>query len=75
LEILYLLVPIAALLAILIAAAFVWAIRSGQFEDLEGPAHRILMDDDDELIPDDARSQSAAPGESPSPSARPRREA
>ena len=30
---------------------FLWAIRSGQFEDLEGPAHRILMDDDDPLIP------------------------
>jgi len=25
---------------------FFWAIRSGQFDDLEGPAHRILMDDD-----------------------------
>jgi len=29
-----------------IAAAFVWAVRSGQFDDLEGPAHSILMDDD-----------------------------
>lgn len=28
-----------------------WAIRSGQFDDLEGPAHRILMDDDDPMIP------------------------
>jgi len=67
-EILYLLVPIAALLAVLIAVAFVWAIRSGQFEDLEGPAHRILMDDDDELIPRDARSQPADSGESPAQS-------
>lgn len=24
-----------------------WAIRSGQYEDLEGPAHRILWDDND----------------------------
>jgi len=31
--------------------AFVWAVRSGQFDDLEGPAHRILMDDDDPRIP------------------------
>ena len=30
---------------------FLWAIRSGQFEDMEGPAHRILMDDDDPRIP------------------------
>lgn len=28
-----------------------WAIKSGQFEDLEGPAQRILMDDDDPRIP------------------------
>jgi nitrogen fixation-related uncharacterized protein len=26
-------------------------VRSGQFEDMEGPAHRILMDDDDPKIP------------------------
>mgnify|MGYP000353695037 CR=1 FL=1 len=45
-EILYLLVPLAVLIAMLIAAALLWAVRSGQFDDLEGPAHRILMDDD-----------------------------
>jgi cbb3-type cytochrome oxidase maturation protein len=33
------------------AAGVLWAIRSGQFDDLEGPAQRILMDDDDPLIP------------------------
>jgi nitrogen fixation-related uncharacterized protein len=27
-----------------------WAVRSDQFDDLEGPAHRILMDDDDPMI-------------------------
>jgi cbb3-type cytochrome oxidase maturation protein len=33
------------------AVGVMWAIRSGQFDDLEGPAQRILMDDDDPLIP------------------------
>lgn len=33
------------------AIGVLWAIRSGQFDDLEGPAQRILMDDDDPLIP------------------------
>lgn len=33
------------------AAGVLWAIRTGQFDDLEGPAQRILMDDDDPLIP------------------------
>jgi cbb3-type cytochrome oxidase maturation protein len=46
-EVLYLLIPISLILVALIVAAFLWAIRSGQFEDLEGPAHRILHDDDE----------------------------
>jgi len=33
------------------AAGILWAIRSGQYDDLEGPAQRILMDDDDPMIP------------------------
>jgi cbb3-type cytochrome oxidase maturation protein len=46
-EILYLLVPLSIVLVAIIVAAFLWAIRSGQFDDLEGPAHSILMDDDE----------------------------
>ena len=34
----------------LAAAGVLWAIKSGQFDDLEGPAQRILMDDDDPMI-------------------------
>jgi len=45
-EILYLLVPLAMLLVAAIVVVFFWAVRSGQFDDLEGPAHRIIMDDD-----------------------------
>ncbi|MBI4195714.1 MAG: cbb3-type cytochrome oxidase assembly protein CcoS [Betaproteobacteria bacterium] len=45
-EILYLLVPLSVVLVFIIGAVFWWALRSGQFEDLEGPRHRILMDDD-----------------------------
>ena len=33
------------------AAGVLWAIKSGQYDDLEGPAQRILMDDDDPMIP------------------------
>lgn len=43
-EILYLLIPVALILVVVIAGAFLWAIRSGQFDDMEGPAHSILMD-------------------------------
>ncbi|MFO1302250.1 MAG: cbb3-type cytochrome oxidase assembly protein CcoS [Burkholderiales bacterium] len=45
-EILFLLIPLAIVLAFLIGAAFVWSVRSGQFDDLDGPAHRVLADDD-----------------------------
>ncbi|MEN8107030.1 MAG: cbb3-type cytochrome oxidase assembly protein CcoS [Pseudomonadota bacterium] len=45
-EIIYLLIPLSLVLIGVIVWAFFWAVRSGQFDDLEGPAHRILMDDD-----------------------------
>ena len=46
-DILYLLIPLSLVLVFAIGAIFWWALRSGQFEDMEGPAPRILMDDDD----------------------------
>lgn len=36
---------------LLIILGVFWSIKSGQFDDLEGPAERILMDDDDPLLP------------------------
>jgi cbb3-type cytochrome oxidase maturation protein len=50
-DILYLLIPLAVVIMIVAVAAFMWAVKSGQYEDLEGPAYRILMDDDDPRIP------------------------
>ena len=49
-EIIYLLIPLSLVLIGVIIWAFFWAVRSGQFDDLEGPAHRILMDDDDPVV-------------------------
>ncbi len=40
------LIPIALLLGALGLAGFIWAIRSGQFDDPDGAAARILLDDD-----------------------------
>jgi cbb3-type cytochrome oxidase maturation protein len=45
-EIIYLLIPLSIVLLGIIIWLFIWAIGSGQFDDLEGPAHRILMDDE-----------------------------
>ena len=51
-EILYLLIPVSILLLAVGVWVFIWAVRNGQFEDLEGPAYRIIMDDDDDpMIP------------------------
>lgn len=41
------LIPAALFLALCALGAFLWALKSGQFEDLDGAANRILFDDDD----------------------------
>ena len=45
-EILYILIPLSVVLVFLIGAVFVWSVKNGQFDDLEGPAHRVIADDD-----------------------------
>lgn len=46
---LYFLIPVSVVLVILIVAIFLWAVRSGQFDDLEGPAHSILFEEEDKV--------------------------
>jgi cbb3-type cytochrome oxidase maturation protein len=43
---LIMLIPISVVVVGLIVVLLWWAARSGQFDDMEGPAHAILMDDD-----------------------------
>lgn len=43
-SILFVLIPLALLLATAAVAAFLWAVSHGEFEDLESPAMRVLMD-------------------------------
>ncbi|MEZ5920554.1 MAG: cbb3-type cytochrome oxidase assembly protein CcoS [Parvularculaceae bacterium] len=40
------LIPIALFMGGIGLAAFMWSLKSGQYEDLDGAAHRILLDDD-----------------------------
>jgi len=40
------LVPLALVLGAAALGAFIWALRSGQYDDLEGAAQRVLFDDD-----------------------------
>jgi len=50
-NILFILIPLGMIFLGAAIWAFLWAVKSGQFEDMEGPAHRILLDDDDPRIP------------------------
>ncbi|WP_114649860.1 cbb3-type cytochrome oxidase assembly protein CcoS [Pseudothauera hydrothermalis] len=50
---LYILIPLSVVLVFVIGAIFWWSVRSGQFDDLEGPAYRLLMDDRDPPVAKD----------------------
>ena len=41
------LIPVSLGLGLLGLGAFLWTLRSGQYDDLEGAAHRMLLDEDD----------------------------
>lgn len=43
-----LLIPIALLMGACGLVAFLWAMRSGQYDDMDGAAHRVLIDDEEE---------------------------
>jgi cbb3-type cytochrome oxidase maturation protein len=47
-NIIFVLIPLALMLLVVAIAAFFWAVKSGQFDDLDSPATRILFDDDEE---------------------------
>ena len=46
---LYVMIPAALLLVGVAIYIFFWAVDSGQYDDLDGPAHSILFDDEDPL--------------------------
>jgi cbb3-type cytochrome oxidase maturation protein len=63
-EIVFVLVAIGGAFAAAVVGVLAWAVRSGQFDDLEGPAHRILIDEESIVVPEDpgAERTAAAPG-------------
>ncbi|HSP58676.1 MAG TPA: cbb3-type cytochrome oxidase assembly protein CcoS [Halomonas sp.] len=56
-SILYLLIPLSLTLLGLAVWAFFWAVKHDQFDDLEGPAYRILFDEDENDLPPEARKR------------------
>ena len=47
-DVLLYLIPIALLLGLVGLGAFLWTIKTRQYDDLDGAAHRILLDDEDD---------------------------
>ncbi len=48
-EMLYIMIPAAVYLGVVALVFLIWSIKTGQFEDMEGPKYRIFFDDDDTL--------------------------
>ena len=46
-SVIYVLLPVAVLLAVAAVTAFIWAVRRGQFDDLDTPAVRVLFDEEE----------------------------
>ena len=57
-DVIYGLIPLMLVLGLVGVVIFIWSVKSGQYDDLEGDANRILMDDDDPLLPE---NQAAKP--------------
>lgn len=54
-DVIYWLLPAMLVVGLLVAVFLVWALKSGQYDDLEGPAHRILTDDEPRDVDDGNR--------------------
>jgi cbb3-type cytochrome oxidase maturation protein len=63
-ESVFLLIPISIILVFIIGGFFWWSSKNGQFDDLEGPAHRILLDDDSPQVTDNPKQETDAPTKS-----------
>ncbi len=58
-NILYLLIPLGLVMVAIMVWAFFWAVKRGQFDDLQTPAVQILLDDDTKPVRNDRSSRNA----------------
>jgi cbb3-type cytochrome oxidase maturation protein len=58
-NILYLLIPLGLVMVAIMVWAFFWAVKRGQFDDLQTPAVQILLDDDTKPVRNDRNSRHA----------------
>jgi cbb3-type cytochrome oxidase maturation protein len=66
-DVIYSLIPGMMLFGLLFFAVLIWAVKKGQYEDMEGNASRILLDDDDDMMihqPKDSHPEDNKDGDS-----------
>ena len=62
-DVIYTLIPGMMIFGLIMVAILIWAVRKGQYEDMEGNSGRILMDDDeDALLYNDAKPEEKKGG-------------
>ncbi len=57
-DVIYTLIPGMIFFGLIMVGVLIWAVKKGQYEDLDGDANRILMDDDDPLLPENQKKQT-----------------
>lgn len=58
-DVIYSLIPGMMFFGVVLVAVLVWAVKKGQYEDMEGSASRILLDDDDDMLRDSGKEKNA----------------
>ena len=61
-DVIYSLIPGMMIFGLLFVIVLIWAVKKGQYEDMEGNANRILLDDDEDLMPRSNDSRDDKPG-------------
>jgi len=54
-EVIYSLIPGMIILGLIMIGVLIWAVKKGQYDDLEGDGQRLLMDEDEEHLPDEEK--------------------
>lgn len=52
LDIVFALLPLSLILVVIAIVGYIWAVRSGQFDDLDTPALRVVLDEESEVVAD-----------------------
>lgn len=56
---LYLMIPVSLILGVIVLVIFLWASKTGEFDDIEGPKYRMLDDDDEDEPADNGHTKGA----------------